>query len=332
MTALNYESLREPLTAIPVEPRAENYVLQLRSVSHAFGLNKVLHDVNLDVARGQIVGLVGPSGSGKSTLLNAILGTLRPTAGEVLVDGRPVVGPGRDRGIVYQRYTLFPYLTALGNVAFGPMLDETPLWRRLMGLYRWSDLRKRHRAEAMAMLEKVGLADAADRYPSQLSGGMRQRVAVAQALVMRPAVLLLDEPFGALDEAVREDLQTLLLNLYGENLQAKRDGRPPPFTILIVTHELNEAMYVADRVVGLSQYWDWAGAGHAGCPGATIVYDKPAPVYAPDAARTYDDFLDERNLVRQIVFEPTPLRPPGEHVRFWADVAAGRGTGVMAAG
>ena len=306
-------------------------VLQLRGVSHAFGPNKVLHDVNLDIVRGEIVGLVGPSGSGKSTLLNAILGTLCPTAGEVLVDGHPVDGPGRDRGIVYQRYTLFPYLTTLGNVAFGPMLDETKLWQRMLGMYRWSDLRKKHHVAAMAMLEKVGLAAAADRYPSELSGGMRQRVAVAQALVMRPSILLLDEPFGALDEATREELQSLLLGLYQENLAAKREGRKPPFTILIVTHELNEAMYVADRVVGLSQHWDWTADGIASCPGATIVYDKPAPVYAPDAERTFDDFLDERLLVRQVVFEPEPRRPRGEHVCFWDKVAAGEGTGVMAA-
>ena len=305
-------------------------VLQLRNVSHAFGQNRVLHDVNLEIARGQIVGLVGPSGSGKSTLLNIILGTLRPQHGTVLVDGKPVLGPGRDRGIVYQRYTLFPYLTALGNVAFGPMLDETALWQRLLGLYRWSDLRQKHRAAATAMLEKVDLLDAANRYPSELSGGMRQRVAVAQALVMRPSILLLDEPFGALDEATREELQTLLLNLYQENLAAKRAGKPPPFTILIVTHELNEAIYVADRVVGLSQYWDWAADGHVTPPGATVVYDQPAPVYAPDAARTYDDFLDERHLVRQVVFEPEPRRPRGQHVAFWDKVKAGRATGVMA--
>ncbi|MAT72680.1 MAG: hypothetical protein CMJ58_24640 [Planctomycetaceae bacterium] len=124
--------------------------------------------------------------------------------------------------------------------------------------------------------EKVGLLAARDQHPSQMSGGMRQRVAIAQALIMQPGVFLLDEPFGVLDEATREDLQLMLLQFYDENIRAREQGRVPPYTAIIVTHELNEAPFVSDRVVGLSQY-------HSdGENGATIVYDRPAPVFAPD--------------------------------------------------
>jgi NitT/TauT family transport system ATP-binding protein len=159
---------------------------------------------------------------------------------------------------------------------------------------------------------------------------MCQRVAIAQALVMRPKLLLLDEPFGALDESMREELQTMLLELYQENLQARREGRPPPYTILIVTHELNEAIYVADRVTGLSQYWQWEETGLAAHPGATIVYDAVAPVFHPDDPRDHDTFLHQRLEVRQAVFDPDVRPRRDEHVRFWREVEQGKGAGVMA--
>lgn len=301
-------------------------VLELQGVGHWFGSNRVLHDVNLRIARGQIVALVGPSGCGKSTLLRAILGTDPAKAGQVLMNGQCVDRPGRDRGIVYQRYALYPFMTARENVAFGPMLDQTSIFQRMTGFYRWSAKRREHLEQADAWLAKVGLADAADRYPHELSGGMRQRVAFAAAKVMRPELLLLDEPFGALDEATREELQQMLLLRYQENIQAVRAGTPPPHTILIVTHELNEALFVADRVIGLSQYWDWRGAGHAAVPGATIVCDQPAPVYPVGAIRENDAFLEQRGVIRDIVFSQNNAVVPAERVEFWKrwDAAADR--------
>lgn len=301
--------------------------LRIRGLHHQYDENKVLHDVNIDIVRGEIVSLVGPSGCGKSTLLKSILGTLTPTSGAVETfapgasEGLPVTGPGRDRGIVYQRYALFPNLTALDNVAIGPKLDETSYPFRFFNYPAWRTLRAEHRDRSAALLRKVGLGDALDKYPHELSGGMQQRVAIAQALVMKPAILLLDEPFGALDEATREGLQGMLLSLYEENCTARQAGKPPPYTILIVTHELNEAIYVGDRVIGLSQYWDWAGEGFDGPPGATVIYDRAAPVYQPNAPKEYEQFVVQREQIRSAVFEPEVSPKRGQHVDFWDSVA-----------
>ena len=304
--------------------------LRCAHVAHWFGENKVLFDINLTIHPGQIVALVGPSGSGKSTLLRAILGTHPPNAGTVCAAGRPVLGPTRDIGIVYQRYSLFPFLTALRNVAAGPMFDQTKMLDRVLHHWQWRKLRARHKAAAADWLRRVGLERAADLYPSELSGGMQQRVAIAQAMILKPQILLLDEPFGALDEATREELQHMLLRLYAENLDARRAGLRPAHTILIVTHELNEALYVSDRVLGLSQYWRWEDEGFDACPGATIIYDDVAPVFSPDEPRSYDAFLEQREDLRRIVFEPEPRVGRFERVRWESRLAAGDVSGVMA--
>ena len=272
--------------------------LEVEHVRKAFGENKVLGGVDLEVPAGQIVSLVGPSGCGKSTLLRAILGTHAPDSGAVRAGGEPVAGPNRDVGVVYQHYTLYDFLTARGNVAFGLKLDRTSLPFRLFQYPKWRRLRAEYRAEADAFLDRVGLSAAAGLYPREMSGGMRQRVAVAQAFVLRPKVVLLDEPFGALDEATREELQLMLLRFAAENRAALEKGGEPPFTILIVTHELNEALYVADRVVGLSQYHP------GGADGAKIVYDEPAPFFAPDDPRDVARLVEQREALRAAVFDP----------------------------
>ncbi len=304
-------------------------VLECRNVSKRFGKQCVLHDVNLKIARGQIVSLVGPSGCGKSTLLRAILGTHPPDDGEVLMNGVPVRGPGRDRGIVYQRYGLYPFLTARQNVAFGPMLDETNLPYRFFQFPWWMKLRRQHLAGADKMLERVRMGQAVHRYPEELSGGMCQRVAIAQALMMKPEILLLDEPFGALDEATREEMQEMLLELYAENLAAKRAGRKPPYTILIITHELNEAIYVADRVVGLSQHWRWEDLGGKAHPGATILYDAVSPVFSKNAEEEAAAFVRQRDEMRRVIFEPTERFSPASYARFWKQYEQGEAVGVM---
>ncbi|MDO8599042.1 MAG: ATP-binding cassette domain-containing protein [bacterium] len=309
-------------------------VLQCQGVYKSFGPKPVLHDVHLEIAAGQIVGLVGPSGCGKSTLLNAVLGTLRPTGGRILVGraeyAQPVAGPNRGCGMVYQQYSLYPFLNVIENAAFGLMLDETSLPFRVFRPLKWRRIRSEHLDRAAAALRRVHLTDGDLRkYPDELSGGMRQRVAIAQAIVMRPQILLLDEPFGALDEATRESLQRMLLEFYDENRQAVAAGTDPPHTMVIVTHELTEAIYVADRVVGLSQYWDWRAEGHEASPGATVVYDKVAPVYRPTDAKDYEDFTAQREEIRAAVYEPSIPTPRHQHVTFWDDVRAGRGQGVM---
>jgi NitT/TauT family transport system ATP-binding protein len=148
-----------------------------------------------------------------------------------------------------------------------------------------------------------------------MSGGMKQRVAVAQALIMRPKVVLLDEPFGALDEAMREELQYMLLGFYQENLQRKREGKRPEYTILMVTHELNEAIFVADRVIGMSRFHT------EGSRGAAIVYDKPCPVFHPDDPRDYSKFVDQREELRRAVFDDEYIKDRNKYVTFWNDLS-----------
>ena len=307
-------------------------VLELQGVSHWFGEKKVIHDVNLKVIHGEIVSLVGPSGCGKSTLLRAILGTHPPRAGQIRMNGVPVTAPGRDRGIVYQRYSLYPFLTAQQNVAFGLMLDQTSLPFRCFQFFKWRRIEKTHLEQAAELLERLGLGESLGHYPAELSGGMCQRVAIAQALIMKPQILLLDEPFGALDEATREDLQNMLLELYQENVRAAKASEEPPHTILIVTHELNEALFVGDRVVGLSQYWRWEDTGQREHPGATIIYDAVAPVFPPGEERNMNLLVDQRREIRRVVYESTERQQAADYRRFWREVEEGKGEGILQRG
>ncbi|MCE2812999.1 MAG: ABC transporter ATP-binding protein [Planctomycetaceae bacterium] len=291
------------------------YALEIRNVSHRFGEFPVLDRINLKIWPGQIVAIVGPSGCGKSTLLKAILGTHPPSEGEILADGQPVTGPTRNVGIVFQQYSLYDFLTAEGNVAFGLKLDQSSFFSRLALFPKYLKQRRQHLTQAREFLEKVGLEHACGKYPGEMSGGMKQRVAVAQALIMRPKVVLLDEPFGALDEAMREELQYMLLGFYQENLQRKREGKRPEYTILMVTHELNEAIFVADRVIGMSRFHT------EGNQGATIVYDKPCPVFHPDDPRDYSKFLDQREELRRAVFDDEYIKDRNKYVTFWNDLS-----------
>ncbi len=299
----------------------KDIVLECKDLCHWFGTNKVLHNVNLKIYRGSILSIVGPSGCGKSTLLRAIVGTHPPRKGEVRVSTgggvlRKIVEPGRDRGIVYQRYSLFPFLTARENVAIGPMLDQTSIPFRIFQFPTWWKMKKKNLEEAQNLLEKVGLGNSGDLYPTEMSGGMQQRVAIAQALIMKPEILLLDEPFGALDESTRESLQRILLNLYKENTNAKNKGEKPPYTILIVTHELNEAIFVRDRVIGLSQFWNWKKSGIDVKPGATIVYDDNAPIFSPETEREFSQFNEQKENIRISAMTAENLQAPELFIKF----------------
>ena len=207
-------------------------VLSIRGVSRTFrsthGDTLALRSTDFEVAENDFVTILGPSGCGKSTLLRIVAGLDHPTTGEVLQDGRRIAGPGPDRGMVFQSYTLFPWLTVRENVCFG---------LRERGLARAEQL-----DIARDFIGKVGLSGFENHFPKQLSGGMQQRTALARALANQPRVLLMDEPFGALDHQTRELMQELLLGIW-ENERK---------TVLFVTHDIDEAVFMANRVVVMS--------------------------------------------------------------------------------
>ncbi len=208
--------------------------LSFRNVWVEYGNQIVLERINIEIASGTFLSIVGPSGAGKSTFLRLILGQERPTQGTVLLDGEPFPPePGADRGIVFQRY-----LTVLGNVLLGYEFAERPLTARLIGASRREAVEK-----SRALIEAVGLGAHCDKYPSALSGGMQQRLAIAQALAKRPRVLLLDEPFGALDPGTRVQMHALIKPLW-------RDLR---MTIVMVTHDIKEAFGLATRLIALDR-------------------------------------------------------------------------------
>jgi NitT/TauT family transport system ATP-binding protein len=214
----------------PAVGRSTTAAVSLSDVTKEFGRVRAVDGVSLDVAQGEFVALVGPTGCGKSTILEMIAGLIEPTQGVIRVGGRPVTGPGRDRAIVFQAYALFPWQTALENVAFPLRAMRVPRAERL--------------EQAADLLARVGLERFADHHPHQLSGGMRQRVAIARALVTAPKALLMDEPFGALDALTRELMQQELLRVLAAS-------RP---TVVFVTHSLDEALYLSDRVIVMSRH------------------------------------------------------------------------------
>lgn len=302
-------------------------ILNIKGVSQWFGENRVLHDINLQIVQGQFVALVGESGCGKSTLLRSILGTVPPKSGVVEIDGEAVVGPNHNVGVVYQHYDLYDWMTAQENVAFGLKMHETHTWERWFRFKWWRNLRKQHLAKAEDILTRFRLGQSCGEYPSKLSGGMKQRVAIAQALIMRPKILLLDEPFGALDEATREELQGVLLMLYQENMEASRMGEAPPWTVMIITHELDEAFYVSDRVIGLSRRW-YDDSGKGQLLGATKVWDKCSPVYHPEDERDFSRFMESKIELRNEVIKGSGLMEREKNVSFWSDLENGIGSGV----
>jgi NitT/TauT family transport system ATP-binding protein len=200
-------------------------MIRIRGVTKTFEDVVALDGIDLDVAEGELVCLLGPSGCGKSTLLNCVAGFTHPTSGTIAANEAPVTGPGPDRGMVFQEYALFPWMSVRANVAFGLEMRREP--------------RKEVDARVDALLGQLHLTDFADRFPKDLSGGMRQRVAIARLLALDSPILLMDEPFGALDALTRRNLQDELLRIWTETRK----------TVLFVTHGIEESLYLADRIV-----------------------------------------------------------------------------------
>ncbi|WP_321926021.1 ABC transporter ATP-binding protein [Burkholderia sp. BCC1998] len=211
--------------------KTRDVILDVRHVGKRFATPQgecvALDDISFRTHRREFVCVIGPSGCGKSTLIRILAGLDAQTSGEVLLDGKPVQGPGADRGMVFQGYTLFPWLTVKKNVMFGLRMNGSSSGEAEREALQWLDL--------------VGLTRFADVYPHQLSGGMKQRVAIARALANRPRILLMDEPFGALDAQTRARMQTHLLDIW----------RNIDVTILFITHDLDEAIFLADRILVL---------------------------------------------------------------------------------
>ena len=264
--------------------KARDVVLEVRKLGKTFGAGPqqvvALKDVDLCVHRREFVCVIGPSGCGKSTLIRLLAGLDAHTSGDVLLDGKPIAGPARDRGMVFQGYTLFPWLTVKKNVMFGPEMNGAGKLDAERTALMWLDL--------------IGLAKFADAYPHQLSGGMKQRVAIARALVNEPRILLMDEPFGALDAQTRLKMQTHLMDIW----------RNVDITVLFITHDLDEAIFLADRILVLKAH-----------PGEVQeLIEVPVPRPRNPAQFLAPEFIATKARLEALIHPPEP-EPEDEAVK-----------------
>ncbi len=245
-------------------------VVTVRRLWKEYGSQVVLENLNLTIAEHEFVTIVGASGCGKTTFLRMLLGVEKVSRGELLIDGQPIAAePGPDRGIVFQRYSLFPHLTVVENLLLGLAFAQSPILGRLFG-----SARRRALEKANALLDAIGLYPARSKYPSQLSGGMQQRLSIAQSVIREPKILLLDEPFGALDPGITADMHEIILKLWEMNRM----------TIFMITHDLQESFQLGTRLLVFDKLRHDPQAPDA--YGATVTYDiplkgrrgKPAPV------------------------------------------------------
>lgn len=234
-------------------------LIEIRNVWKEYGQQVVLEQLNKSVEEGEFITIVGASGCGKTTFLKMLLGTEAISRGQLLLDSKPLPGePGPERGIVFQRYSVFPHMSVLDNVVLSLELEKSRLFGRLFGRAR-----KEARQVATQMIEAVGLGHALHKYPHELSGGMQQRLALAQSLIKRPRILLLDEPFGALDPGIRADMHQLVLSLWQEH----------KLTIFMITHDIKEGFYLGTRLWVFDKCRIDPQAPNA--YGAQITYDLP---------------------------------------------------------
>ena len=251
--------------------------LRIRHVWKRYDTQVVLENINLEFKHNEFVTIVGASGCGKTTFLRMLLGEEAPSQGQMLLDGKPLPAePGADRGIVFQRYSVFPHLTVLENVMLGLELAQSPWWGKLYGAAK-----KQARERAETMLHEVGLYAARDKYAAQLSGGMQQRLSIAQSVITQPRILLLDEPFAALDPGLSSDMHRLILRLWEEH----------QLNIFMITHDLKEGFELGTRLLVFDKVRRDNQAPEA--YGATVTYDIPLnrgrnPLYAEVEARRRD--------------------------------------------
>ncbi|MEY4752523.1 MAG: hypothetical protein RJA44_198 [Pseudomonadota bacterium] len=269
------------MSQTPIDTRSGERFLRIENVGMSFPTKKgtfvALRDVNLDVARGEFIALIGHSGCGKSTLLNLVAGLTSPTSGVLLLDGRELRGPGPERAVVFQNHSLLPWLSCLDNVLLAV--------ERVFGA---TEKKAQLKERALAALDLVGLGHARDKRPGEISGGMKQRVGIARALAMEPKMLLMDEPFGALDALTRAKLQDELMKIVATTGS----------TVMMVTHDVDEAVLLSDRIVMLTNG-----------PAATIgeVHKVPLPPvreqFRPRLEMAHDQgYLQSREAVLEFLY------------------------------
>lgn len=256
-----------------------NYQIEFCHIEKSYGDNLVLENINCQVKQGEFITMVGTSGCGKSTFLKMLLGTEFHTKGDILLDGKPILAePSPERGIVFQKYSVFPHLTVRDNVAISKEFESSLIGRL------FSKKRKQALHEAEKWLDAVGLLNAKNKYPHELSGGMQQRLAIAQALIKHPKVLLLDEPFGALDPGIRKDMHKLVLDLW----------KKYHLTIFMVTHDLEEGFYLGTRL------WVFDKTRHdPHAPnrfGSTITFDLPVGKTDEQSLEKIEESLSQHAL------------------------------------
>ena len=259
--------------ATPVDAKAR---IRFESVSVSFSsptgpVVRVVDDVSYDIRDREFVSIIGPSGCGKTTMMNMVAGFMKPTSGRVLLDGAPIVGPGPDRGVMFQEYGVFPWLTVRENIAFGLKLAANHV-----------ALREREAIVAKYM-DLMGLADFAEAWPRMLSGGMRQRLALARAYAVKPQFLLMDEPFGALDAQTRTAMQDLLLDVLAA------EGK----TVMLITHSVEEAIYLSSRIVVMS----------ARPTRIRTIVDVPFPYPRDESLHESRAFGELRSGIRELVMK-----------------------------
>ncbi|WP_075186547.1 ABC transporter ATP-binding protein [Teredinibacter haidensis] len=253
--------------------------LHIKNLWKEFDDQIVLEQLNLTVEKGEFVTIVGASGCGKTTFLKMLLGTETPSRGSILLDQHPIPAePNEERGIVFQRYSVFPHLTVLQNVLLAKELESSPILAKLFG-----SAKRKALTEARQMIAAVGLEPATDKYPHELSGGMQQRLALAQSLIKKPRILLLDEPFGALDPGIRADMHKLVLTLWREH----------QLTIFMITHDIKEGFSLGTRLLVFDK--DRYDPQAPNAFGAQITYDLPVGEINPQHYNEIDKTLVHAN-------------------------------------
>jgi len=275
--------------------RQQQYLLHIENVYKRYGEKTVLDNIDLSVSAGELCTVVGPSGCGKSTLLRLILGQESTSEGHIYLDGEAIGLPDTQRGVVFQKYSLFPHLTVLQNIMLGRRLAR--------GFWQNWQSKAQDIEEGMHFVEKVSLKGHQHKYPHELSGGMQQRVAIAQALITRPMILLMDEPFGALDPQTRESMQLFLLELWEQE----------KMTVFFVTHDLEEAAFLGTRLFALSQYYSDDRGSDSVTRGAKIVADHQLQSQAQSSAiKNNPDFSAFLEQIRRAAFDPQFLQHVSE--------------------